>query len=515
MVVDRHMLLYRILRRIFLFLCFIIIVTQVSRLWNYFNTGADQSEILFRSLQQITKSPSVVDWAIRQPEGAALDEYSRRLIGERYGEAWQAWNNALALHRTEFLPDYFVDSLADRMAQIDYQVNTQRVVITHHLVPLQYSLDKQFILFEDHQEEVIREVYRADQLLLTDQNRAVYLVIMTLEEGRWMVRYLKKTDRPKSTRREGAKPNEKEGSSVQPAIIPTVPKIVKGINYYPMNSPWTGFWKNYNPDTIWQDLQLIKDLGFDAVRIFIPYYDSRDPLLEQELTVDLTDFLERATQLGLTVIPTLFDFPESYDLQQYPAFRHYLYQLLEIIEPYSNSVLIDLKNEADLDFNVYPKEKVVRWLEFIIEQSRKNFPSIPLTIGWSTPEMGHVLQEQVDVVSYHFYGPKDDYIQRATQLKTLLPPDKPLLMSEFGRSTFNPFWFPLGNSREEQREYIGSLLDQSSDLGIPTIVWCLYDYPNLPDDVFGWKPWIKGTQSQFGLIDQYGIRKPSASLFEE
>jgi hypothetical protein len=91
--------------------------------------------------------------------------------------------------------------------------------------------------------------------------------------------------------------------------------------------------------------------------------------------------------------------------------------------------------------------------------------------------------------------------------------NKPLVLEEFGLSTYRGFWAPLGKSEQEQADYfsrVRAILKQKGN--IPYMAWTLYDFSDVPTGVVGKLPWRKNPQKNFGIISQKGNLKPSAKI---
>src|ERR1051325_6488252 len=54
------------------------------------------------------------------------------------------------------------------------------------------------------------------------------------------------------------------------------PLAVRGVNYYPAQTPWSGFWTKTPGEVIEKDMALCASLHVNAVRIFVPWNDFMD-----------------------------------------------------------------------------------------------------------------------------------------------------------------------------------------------------------------------------------------------
>jgi hypothetical protein len=96
----------------------------------------------------------------------------------------------------------------------------------------------------------------------------------------------------------------------------TAPRDVYMINYYPAAGGGYLMWSSYDGPQYSADLQVIKDLGFNTVRVFCAardgVFDFPSPTSAE--LASLADFCRRAHDAGVLVHLTLFDFWRSFGL---------------------------------------------------------------------------------------------------------------------------------------------------------------------------------------------------------
>jgi hypothetical protein len=281
-----------------------------------------------------------------------------------------------------------------------------------------------------------------------------------------------------------------------------------GVNYYPASSPWSRFWPEFDSDTIAADFAHIRALGGNAVRFFL----QADPFLHPETSAntltDLRQLLSIADAEGLFVVPTLFDLKPGYAPTSWASDARFLALVLPVLSEHENVAYIDIKNEPDLDFAREGSGLVEAWLRTMLVLVRQGAPSVPLTIGWSSPEAAELLVGDVDVVTYHDYGNVERAASRLEELRQLAG-GRPVHVTEFGETSweFLPLLGPSSAAAQAYRlaERIDAL--ESAD-GL--FVWTLHDFPEPDGAAVGHSPWVRGLQSQFGLIDARGAEKPAA-----
>jgi len=191
--------------------------------------------------------------------------------------------------------------------------------------------------------------------------------------------------------------------------------------------------------------------------------------------------------------------------------------IIKILKRYKDNETIwawDLKNEADLDFPAYGKETVLEWLTFITDIARREAPHHYLTVGWSTSDVAHLLDDQLDIISFHSYKNIGEEQRGIEALKTKVQ-DKEMFISEFGKTSYRSWLLPFGSTENEQALYCQKMLELMEDSNIRHFAyWTLHDYEKAPSEVFGWKPWIKKSQEQMGIIRENGDAKKVYRTFE-
>jgi len=182
-------------------------------------------------------------------------------------------------------------------------------------------------------------------------------------------------------------------------------------------------------------------------------------------------------------------------------------QLVSAFKNHPAVLAWDIKNEPNLDFDSRGKKKVLAWLKEMSYQIRQIDTSHLITIGWSDLASATLLEEEVDLVSFHYYEAIADFEDSYNALRAQT--DKPLVLQEYGLPSDFGLWSPFGASLESQAEYykeFGAILQKHD---IQDISWTLYDFEVIPTSVVGRLPWRKHRQKHFGFIDKDGNEKPS------
>ncbi|NKI30712.1 cellulase family glycosylhydrolase [Croceivirga thetidis] len=273
---------------------------------------------------------------------------------------------------------------------------------------------------------------------------------------------------------------------------------IRGVNYYPQLSPWDTFGESFDANIFHEDFALIRNMGLNTIRIFIQYEDFNDETNIEEKINRLNTVMKIASKEGLQVMVTLFDFYGSYDKASLTENKKYLFRVVESLKNHANLLAWDIKNEPDLDFNSQGKETVIRWLKLIIEHLRKLDKRHPITIGWSNPESAINLLNQVDFVSFHYYRDLKNLPQDYMTLSNRS--NKPMVLQEFGFSSFSGFLNFFSSSEKKQANYFKKASEILKEHSIPHLFWTLYDFEEIPDQVVGKKTRHQKKQMRFGII---------------
>ncbi len=477
----------------------------ISEVLVFIQTGSDPGE----ALNIVPNKP--IDWPVEltwvddaSDTGRSLDPFTREQIEAVYLNAWlQA---ALSYEKGEPFglgTFYGGPALAAMNEAITTGVangQTVQQINTHHQLRLNfYAADGSIVAFTDEDARITRLIRDADgNTLFAEEVRDTYDVVMIIDNEKWRIRHILRTG-------EGPQAAELERTLPEP-------EPVAGVNYYPADTPWELFWEEYDVVAINRDLDLMGSLGLNTVRIFIPFEQFGGSALETIYVFKLEDFLNQAEAHNIKVIVTLFDFASDYALIRWPRTDNHMVTLMEQFADNETILAWDIKNEPDRDYPAHGKDLVDLWLQHKLALARETDPDTPITIGWSTVPAAMALADQVDIVSFHFYGRAVDFVPELDALRTVSG-DKPLMLQEFGLPTWNSWLFPNGHTENEQAEYYADILGlvRSEELD-GYLGWTLYDFPEVPANVAGGRPWETGPQQELGIYNADGTPKVAASL---
>lgn len=482
-----------------------LVISGIGAAMVFLNTGADRTSMLHLEVPMDEVYRPEVAWTNIDNPGRSMEQQTLGEITNDYINAWHVRNIAFKKNDYYGIEDFYTDSARVRLYEnIDLNIKNnnwyKRTTISHKPAIDFYSTDGTMVVFKDHNVVDYQEIYTGEELLYKERDTISYQVMMLLEDGFWRIRHLKEIENAKDTTNL-AKRN----------IAAKIDKIkkLKGINYYPKDSPWDTFGKRFNDTVIDQDFQIIHAMGLNTVRIFIQYEDFGKSMVNYKKIALLKKVLDAAEKNKLDVLITLFDFYGDYDVSNWTLTHRHAEAIVNAVKDHPALLGWDIKNEPDLDFDSRGSLRVLGWLEQMIIQIKQLDKNHPVTIGWSTPEAAVELADAVDFVSYHYYSDVSEFKQAHDKLKSLVP-NKPKVLQEYGMSSYKGFWnLYTGADEHGQFEYYKEMQKILQQESIPYLFWTLYDFQNVPKSVAGSLPWKTKKQHFFGCLDSLGNPKPA------
>lgn len=499
--VNRSIIRIAILIMYMVMLSFILF--GISSVFSYLNTGADRSSMLHNKVEKVKYYFPKLEWTSLENNGRPMDRQTLKSIEEDYLDAWYVRQIALKTNDPKGIDDYYTKhARQDIKAYIDYnkdnQIHVESTTLEHHIKVEFFSADGKLIVLTDKGVIEYKRLYKSDQILDEIKEKSTYKIILLLEDGFWRIRHLQKIEsNPIEYNKE---PRFNEGN--------TIDNNVKGINYYPQNCPWDMYGDCFNVKQLDLDFEIIKLSGLNTVRLFIPYEEFGGGYVANEKLEKVKVILDVLKKHNLKAIITLFDFYGNYNVLDWTLNQRHLEQIVNPLKGHEALQAWDIKNEPDLDFKSRGRENVLAWLLEMTDYVNHLDTIHPVTIGWSSPEAGGLLQNYVDIVSFHYYKSADDFEQSYNQLKEEVK-DKTIILQEFGASSYRGFWNPFGYSEDDQAEYYEEMQKLFETNNVQYLAWTLYDFEYIPESVVGRLPWRKNKQTKFGFIDTKGNKKPS------
>lgn len=489
-----------------------ILVYGMAQVWVFLSVSRANAAVFL----EVKDTPDIYTpklvWLPDEPVERPMEDFTRDILKRDYIRALYQRNLAMLNSDTLLIQDYYTALGREKLKRSiskEKAIIKEHIELGHHLQLNYYSADGQIIGFLDKATTEAERVWNKEkQMLAYDTDTLNYQVIMILEDGYWRIHNMKRVE---------VAPDLPKVDSVVVDFTKAelLSKILnaKGINYYPQEAPFKDFWINYDSAQVEKDFALIKKLKFNSVRIFINYEQFGKGMVIPEMMERLHHLLDVAELNQVTVILTLFDFNSDFNLFNFPATDRHLETILTAFRHHPALIGYDLKNEPDIDYNYQDSTLVNQWLEFVIAKARSYDPVRPMTIGWSNADKALNFKDKLDFLSFHFYKSPKLLKEDLLFLKKNAP-EKKVVVSEYGKSTYLSKIFPFGNSKNSLFKALLSVHTALEDNHIPAYFWTLYDFKEVASDVAGKMPWQKNPQKFFGIIDVDGKPKDAMKIFE-
>lgn len=476
-----------------------IVLFLISGVLSYLNTGADRSKLLHTQVFKEKVYLPKITWKKDGNEGRAISKQVLNEVENNYLDAWYIKQVAYRENDTKGIEDFYTKSARKNIyATIEDNTNKDISIVattlSHETDILFYSEDGQLIVLDDKNVVEFKKIYQQKKQLFELSEKSNYKHILLLEDGFWRIRHtVKEAVNPYATKIKATKTDTLQ---------------IKGINYYPQKTPWDMFGNDFDLSVIANDFKLIKKVGLNSIRIFVPYNDFGKANVKKEKLEKLKLVLNTAEQQQLKVVVTLFDFYGNYDVLDWTLTYKHAKTIVETFKNHKAILAWDLKNEPDLDFKSRDKNNVVSWLEYLLVLVKSIDQKHPVTIGWSNIESASILSDKVDYVSFHYYEDIQQFENKYLALQKQIP-NKPLILQEFGLSSYGGFWRPFSSSEEQQANYHETIQKVLAKNKVHFMSWTLYDFEDVPSSVVGRLPWRTNPQKKFGFIDADGKKKAS------
>lgn len=479
------------------------VIYGISQVYVYLNTGADRYQILHLDVVSDQYYTPDIKWSTIENPGRPLEPFNQQKIEKDYLDAWYIRTISFKTGGHHGIEDHYTSKARQKLYETLEENNTQEIYIeattlTHDLSLEFYSADGTLVVLTDRNVSSFQRVFKKGQLYYQGDAVDDYRIIMLLEDGFWRIRHLEKI----------APTSEITPSQTSSHITTSI----AGINYYPQENPWNTFGDHFDTETLQKDFQVIKDLHLNTIRIFIGYEDFGNAQVSPERLEKLIGLLDVASQEGLEVIVTLFDFYGNYEVSDWTRTQRHLLSIATAIKNHPALLAWDIKNEPDLDFEQRGEGLVLAWLQHSITTLRSIDQKHPITIGWSSPDVALFLEKEVDYISFHYYKNLKNLSQVYTKLKAQTP--KQIVLEEFGMSSYRGLWNPFGYSEKDQAQYYRDFLEIQKRDSLHYLSWTLYDFREIPNNVSGAYPWRKNKQAYFGLIDIHGVKDDAYSVLK-
>jgi len=476
-----------------------LIISGISALFGYLNTGADRSSILHTEIRQVDKYLPKLIWEPLNNNGRPMDPQNLKVIERDYLNAWYVKHVAYKTNNQTGIKDYYTDNARKNIYDFiklnaQEQISITSTTLEHHPTLEFFSEDGKLAVITDKDVIEYKRISKDENVVLETTEKSTYKIILLLEDGFWRIRHLVK--------------ESSEDYTSSNAVLDSKNLNIQGINYYPQATPWNMFGDHFNNTIIDKDFKLIKNAGLNTVRLFVQYDDFGKSNVSQEKLKQLKQTLDIAEANDLKVMVTLFDFYGDYSILNWTLNQRHAETIVNSLKDHSALLAWDIKNEPNLDFDTRGKYNVIAWLDSMINLVKSIDKNHPVTIGWSNTESASILKDKLDFISFHYYEDIDNLEASIKTLKSDMP-NKSLVMQEFGISSYNGIWNPFGNSEKDQATYYKKAQEVIAKNELQFMSWTLYDFEDIPKEVVGRLPWRKNNQKRFGFINKDGEKKTS------
>ena len=308
------------------------------------------------------------------------------------------------------------------------------------------------------------------------------------------------------------------------------PLSVRGVNYYPRDTPWGKMWTE-TPTEVWeQDMAAAAKLGVNTVRSFLSFHP--DDVAKGLLTEDGTPtpvYHEKLQRLlnagGKHGIRFVLCFEFSPGILKAPdatqRWQRAMRSIAGSLRDDGRVLMWDLMNEPESDdkWTEPTKAYLKAARAFIKEVDPNHITTIGIT--YRTDRIQEV--GTGDVLQYHEYGTGKksaklgpDPVRKTINGQRMKQNERPLIIGEFGMCTSrDPSHGTSPDLISKLSDGPGTEADQAQVYTVVleavrqeriggAIAWCLYDYP------------IKNpNESQFGLLRLDGSLKPAANVLRD
>ncbi len=502
---NRNM--YRALLLISFLVINALILYGISAVLSYLNTGADKSSILHLQAEINEAYLPKIVWGDLQNQGRPMEEQTLKEIEKDYLSAWHVRNIAYKNNDTYGLADYYTDSARVKVYKTiainkKNKTTIDRTTLAHKPSLDFYSADGTLVVFTDTNVIAYKETLVNNKVVFREKDTTSYKVMMLLEDGFWRIRHMVTIA------------NKKEPAAINTKISTKEIVDIKGLNYYPKNSPWDMYGKQFSDSIISADFQILKDMGLNTVRVFVPYTDFGEANVIPDKLEKLKKVLKVAEKNEIKVVLTLFDFYGNYDIIDWTLTHRHAETIVTALKDYKAVLAWDIKNEPDLDFESRGKEKVLAWLTHMANAIKTWDTQKPVTIGWSNATAATLLANEVDFVSFHYYKKPSAFAASYTALKKAVP-NKPIVLQEYGISSYSGVWNAFTGSHKKQALYYKEMQAVIQENKIPYLFWTMYNFEKIPTSVVGTLPWRKQPQKYYGFINSDGSKKASVEYLDE
>ncbi|HSP51374.1 MAG TPA: hypothetical protein VLO00_00635, partial [Cryobacterium sp.] len=419
-----------------------------------------------------------------------LEPASRTRIAASYIRAWAAIGRFQSTGETPAVTDTFSGAARRAVLELPRTGPSATWDLRHSLELEFYALDGATVAFQDQGARIVRTVGagESETVILSQET---YDVVMVLEDGFWRIRQLKRApgsdDVTVSTTAAGATTIT---GSARTAPLPIPP--AQATEYRPAG------WAALDPAELAADFTRLRALGFDTIRVPLPYGELGGAEPTDDALGAVTTLLEQADAQGLRVALVLFDdFPDLTPAMWVGAGAH-LTRIATAVRGQPALALWDLADRPDSRTTGPASAAEIR--AFLVHTGsalRDIDPGTPQTISWATSATAAdpAMAGLVDGVTLHLTG-NDDPADAIRSVRTAVP-DRPVSLTVTGLDT-DGGWGPLPRTESRQAADVARVLQAGERAGLSRVSVAVF---------------IDTETDAGGLLRLDASAKPAAALF--
>jgi len=166
-------------------LVIVIIISGISAVFVYLNTGADRSKMLHTELKKIEQYIPKVDWTPLNNEGRSMDEVTLNTLENDYLDAWYVSLVAYKTNTKDVIKDYFTDNARENRfdfidLNIKNRITIESTTLEHHPTLNFYSEDGHLAILTDTDVLEYKRVFKDEKLIFETTEKSTYKIILLL-----------------------------------------------------------------------------------------------------------------------------------------------------------------------------------------------------------------------------------------------------------------------------------------------------------------------------------------------
>ncbi len=314
-----------------------------------------------------------------------------------------------------------------------------------------------------------------------------------------------------------------------PVIREVRPLSIRGVNYYPALTPWSGFWTKTPPEVIAADMALTASLNANTIRTFLDFSQHThaagltmpDGQVADSYFAKVDLLLAAGWKHGIRVI-LCFSLEQATGAGQAgrSIWKRFMRGFAQRYADDGRVLMWDLSNEPDgREWTPAVEQYLREAMPFIKTVDDRHLTTVGLAWRIDLLEKAGL----PDVLQYHEYAPKAELFANgaervgrtiATQRRS--GGTRPVLIGEFGMSTARDpqhgagtAWqdrLPPAPGTEADQAKLYEIVLQAAETqrAAGALAWCLHSYPTQEAG------FLTPPESMFGLVRHDGSLKPAA-----